>query len=83
MFDVLSPEFGMKNKRRRVRSRMFIFADYSVTEEYEDFMDRILNDTRYELLEVQENFDMQGTLTKVVLYTVLEDNNGNTEQNQQ
>jgi len=78
MFNVLSPEFGMKNKRRRVRSRMFIFADYSVTEEYEDFMDRILNDTRYELVEVQENFDMQGTLTKIVVYTVLEDANGDS-----
>jgi len=68
MIDVLNSDIGT-GKRTRVRSRMFIFADYSVTEEYEEFMQLILTDNRYKLIEEKENFDMQGTLTKVVVYT--------------
>lgn len=51
---------------------MFIFADYSVTEEYEEFMQQILTDNNYELIEELENFDMQGTLTKIVVYSIME-----------
>jgi len=70
MIDVFG-EFGF-TKKRKIRSRMFIFADYSVTEEYEEFMQQILTDNNYELIEELENFDMQGTLTKIVVYSIME-----------
>jgi len=63
-------EFGL-NKDKKIRSRMFIFADYSVTEEYEEFMSKIYLDNRYKLIEEVENFDMQGTLTKIVTYSII------------
>jgi hypothetical protein len=63
----------MNNKKETVRSRMFIFADYTVTEEYEDFMQKIRDDVNSEILEEKENFDMQGTLTKIVTYKIIED----------
>ena len=69
MFDPLS-NFALPNVRKEVKSRMFIFADYSVTEEYEEFMQNIETDNRYSIIEVQENFDMQGTLTKIVTYSI-------------
>ena len=70
MIDIINSDIG-SGKKTRTRSRMFIFADYSVTEEYEQFMDQILNDNRYTLIEVEKNFDMQGTLTKIVVYNVI------------
>jgi len=73
MFNVISSTFGMNNKKEAVRSRMFIFADYTVTEEYEDFMQKIRDDVNSEILEEKENFDMQGTLTKIVTYKIIED----------
>ena len=73
MFNIISSTFGMNNKKETVRSRMFIFADYTVTEEYEDFMQKIRDDVNSEILEEKENFDMQGTLTKIVTYKTLED----------
>lgn len=70
MIDILDSDIGT-NCSTRIRNRMFIFADYSVSEEYEDFMQKILTDKRYKLIEVSENFDMQGTLTKIVTYSVI------------
>ena len=70
MIDILNSEVGT-GKTKRIRNRMFIFADYQVCEEYEDFMQKILTDKRYKILEVSENFDMQGTLTKIVTYEVI------------
>ena len=70
MIDIMNSDIGTGCKTT-VRNRMFIFADYSVSEEYEDFMQSIETDNRYEILEVQDNFDMQGTLTKIVTYKVI------------
>jgi len=73
MFNVISSTFGMNNKKETIHIRMFIFADYTVTEEYEDFMQKIRDDVNSEILEEKENFDMQGTLTKIVTYKIIED----------
>ena len=70
MIDILNSDIGT-NKTTKIRNRMFIFADYSVSEEYEDFMQKILTDRRYSLIEEMENFDMQGTLTKIVTYSII------------
>ena len=72
MIDILNSEIGT-GKKKRIRNRMFIFADYSTCAEYEEFMQLILTDHRYQLIETEENFDMQGTLTKIVTYSVLEE----------
>ena len=65
--DILSNELGT-NKKKKLRTHMVIFADYSAAEEYEGFMDRILQDNRYELVGIDENWDMNGTLTKIITY---------------
>ena len=70
MIDILNSDIGT-NQTTKIRNRMFIFADYSVSEEYEDFMQRILTDKRYALIEEVENFDLQGTLTKIVTYSII------------
>lgn len=68
--DILNSDIGT-NTSTKIRSRMFIFADYSVTVEYEEFMQKIITDKRYNVIEVSENFDMQGTLTKIVTYSII------------
>ena len=78
MIDILNSTIGTE-KIEKIRSRMFIFADYSVTEEYEEFMQKILTDPRYELISEEKNFDLQGTLTKIVLYKEIVEEKFNME----
>jgi hypothetical protein len=73
MFNVVGSIFGMKNKKEEIRSRMFIFADFAVTEEYELFMEELRENYGYKILEEKENFDVNGTLTKIITYTTIRD----------
>ena len=52
---------------------MFIFADFTVTEEYEEFLQFLKSSPGAKIIEERENFDMQGTLTKIVTYSIIED----------
>ena len=70
MIDIMNSDIGT-GCSTTIRNRMFIFADYSVSEEYEEFMQSVETDNRYEILEIQDNFDMQGTLTKIVTYKII------------
>jgi len=63
--------FGLDGYRKIIKTKMFIFADFSVTELYEDFMQKLLTDNRYEHIETIESTDMQGTITRIITYSVI------------
>jgi hypothetical protein len=74
MINVTGSIFAMTNKKEKIRTRMFVFADFTVTEEYEEFMQFLKDKPGSKIIEEKENFDMQGTLTKIVTYSIVEDN---------
>jgi len=72
MLDVLSNGIGT-GRRKVIKSRLFVFTDYSVPEKYADFKNDLAFSTLTNVIEEHENFDMEGTLTKIVVYEDIED----------
>jgi len=63
--------FGLDGYKKIIKTKMFIFADFSVTDLYEEFMQKLLTDSRYEHIETIESTDMQGTITRIITYSVI------------
>jgi len=70
MMDVFGT-FGLDGYKKVIKTKMFIFADFSVAELYEEFMQKLLTDNRYEHIETIESTDMQGTVTRIITYSVI------------
>lgn len=70
MIDILNSDIGT-GKTTQVKTKLFIFADFTVADIYGKCMEKLVTDQRYTLIEEKENFDMQGTLVRVITYSFL------------